>query len=163
MKESVTRQFRKTARDPLLPWAGFNSAVVEVGRARFPAGQLRKSHDGLAPTSSDHDPDSRLSDRIYFLAAIAGKTFSPEMLWALLMKQFSQIDVLRRAHGKGFLRHKRALKKLISTKQGGKPDRPAALWRRIFSSPWPRLSLDGLLLSRARVCFTGPNQDEPRP
>jgi hypothetical protein len=151
-RRALSKNFGKRRATRCRPWlALIGQPFRRLGALVFRLGQIRKSHNGLAPIRSDQDPDSRSCDRFYLLTTPAGKTFS-------LLKFFEPCPASPShevSPGIGFLRHERVQKTFISQNRMRRPFCGLLIWRRLFSSPSSKLSLGRLLLSRACVCFTG--------
>ena len=161
-KRAARKNFGKRRATRVSPWSASNGQpVVRLGALVFRLGQIRKSHNGLAPIRSDQDPDSRLCHRFYFLAAIGRRnvffSFSCFLNANHPTPLMGQIEA---DQWKGFSRHGESSETNLSKKKG-KAKRPSRLETNV-SSPSSRLSLGRLLLSRACVCFTGHNKGEPR-
>jgi hypothetical protein len=154
------------------PWLALQDQPFRrLGALVFRLGQLRNSHNGLAPTmsSSDQDPDSRLCDRFYLLTTPSRKNVFCSLRRTLPSNDPSNLGRFDSHPRKGFLRHKRVLKQLSPDKKKGKAsmDLPGGdecfvtLVQVIPRQVAPQQSLR--LFHRTRILSTGATKEATRP
>jgi len=89
----MKKNFGKRRATRSRPWLALKGQPFRrLGALVFRLGQIRKSHNGLAPMSSDQDPDSRSCVGPQCLTTTGWKNVSPEVLLKKSAHSGSTVD-----------------------------------------------------------------------